>query len=265
MIRFHRLHGGSSALVNARCRARGLVAPRTLARRMALPPSRHGQTGAPGVAAPSRTLVHLGRSPRPCAATPAGGRDVSSDRDGFGGSDRQRSGQLPARAGHGCRGRRQRHAGLLLRPRGSTTWNRDRLAEALPALHAGRPRRPRCRGHRPARSAGTARRSSWSSTPPRSRATIGRPASRSPTSTSTPTARSTCWRPPAVLPRGGLHLHFDQQGLRRHAQRAAAGREPKRAGRSTRPPLRRARHRRDDAHRPVASTACSAPARSPPT
>ena len=43
---------------------------------------------------------------------------------------------------------------------------------------------------------------------------------------------------------------LDQQGLWRRAERAAAGRAARRAGRSTPPPLRRARHRREH----VAST-----------
>ena len=80
----------------------------------------------------------------------------------------------------------------------------------------------------------TARHRRSSCTPPRSRRTTGPRASRSPTSRSTPSARSTCSRPPgSTAPRRRFIFTQHQQGLRRHAQPAAAGGDRRRAGRST--------------------------------
>ena len=47
-------------------------------------------------------------------------------------------------------------------------------------------------------------------------------------------------------PRRGLHLHLDEQGLRRQPQLPAAGRAGVAVGSRPGAPLRRARHRRDD-------------------
>ena len=100
----------------------------------------------------------------------------------------------------------------------------ERLNRELDELPHRRPRHPRRRGHRAGLRRGAARRSSWSSTPPPSPRTTGRP--------SDPQAdfgdqRQRHPQPargdPQALPRGDLHLHLDQQGLRRHAEPAAAG------------------------------------------
>ena len=53
---------------------------------------------------------------------------------------------------------------------------------------------------------------------------------------------------PPALPRGDLHLHLDQQGLRRHAQPPAAGRAGDAARAARRPRVVR-RHRHDDVDR----------------
>ena len=50
-------------------------------------------------------------------------------------------------------------------------------------------------------------------------------------------------------PRGGVHLHLDQQGLRRHPEPAAPGRAGAAVGARRGPPLARARHPRGDVAR----------------
>ena len=75
----------------------------------------------------------------------------------------------------------------------------------------------------------------------------------------------TCWRRRAGMPRGGLHLHLAptrSTATRRTACRWSSRRP---AGRSTRPPLSRPRHRRDDVASTRPSTRCSARRSWPPT
>ena len=66
----------------------------------------------------------------------------------------------------------------------------------------------------------------------------------------------------ASLPGRAVHLHEHEQGLRRHAEPAAARRARDALGGGRRPPVRRPRHRRNDEHRPARCTACSAHRRS---
>ncbi len=71
-------------------------------------------------------------------------------------------------------------------------------------------------------SPGTRGTSSWSSTPRRSPRTTGRHRILRPTSRSTPTARSTCCRRRVPRPRRHVHLHLDEQGVRRSPEPPAA-------------------------------------------
>ena len=89
-------------------------------------------------------------------------------------------------------------------------------------------------------SANTARASRWSSTPRRSLRTTGPRAIRMPTSRSMRAAPSICSkRCRQHCARGAVRLHLDQQGLRRHAEPAAAGGDRDALGTFGRPPIRR--------------------------
>ena len=71
--------------------------------------------------------------------------------------------------------------------------------------------------------------------------------------------------PRSPRPRRGVHLHLDQQGLRRPAELAAAASSWRPDGRSTPGHTVRERHPRGHVDRSLACTASSARPRSPPT
>ncbi len=134
---------------------------------------------------------------------------------------------------------------------GSTKWNlRPAHQGGRRAVHPPRPRRPRPGRPRPAvRRPGPRRRAGH----PLRRAAVARLGG--------PRAVHRLRRQrgrhaqharggPAALRRRAVHLHLDQQGLRRPAQLAAAGRARDPVGAARGPQVVR-RHRRDDVDRPV--------------
>ena len=186
---------------------------------------------------------------------------------GFVGADRERNGQIPSREGAGGRRHRQQPAQVFLR-RGRV----DRLEHASSSRPDARRTSRTIRidirdqdgvfktlrrireGHRAGRPHGGA-------AVPR----LGGPRAAHRLHRQRQRHAGAARGDPAVLPRGRVHLHLDQQGLRRHAEPAAARRAGDALGGRPGASLRRARHRRDDVASTSRSTACSARARSRPT